>query len=151
MSEVERWIIQKKVRIMSQRNIGWQTLGTEEEALEVHHPDTEVKSGPTEAPKGITSPPMKSKVVFFTFFCYQDFSMTFFGPFSFLVFDLLFWPRWWKRRRTRRPMRRSASSWKESWISSPMSPVETTMSKDVKIVFRVQTAPLLRPLCEWFF
>jgi len=37
--------------------------GTEEEALEVHHPNTETKSGPTEAPKGITSPPMKSKVV----------------------------------------------------------------------------------------
>merc|ERR1711974_249397 len=34
-----------------------------EEALEVHHPDTEAASGPTEAPKGITSPPMKSKVV----------------------------------------------------------------------------------------
>ena len=34
-----------------------------EGAIEVHHPDTEAASGPTEAPKGITSPPMKSKVM----------------------------------------------------------------------------------------
>ena len=40
------------------------TEGTAEGGLQIHHDDTsEAKSGPTEAPTGITSPPMKNKVV----------------------------------------------------------------------------------------
>ena len=157
-SEVESWTIQKKVRIIQHQNIGLSTLGAEEEALEVHHPNTETKSGPTEAPKGITSPPMKSKVVFFTLFCHPDFciydlfdpiSYSFLISFFLLVFDTLFLPRWWRRRRTRKPTRRSALRWRGSWISNPLFPVEITMSRDVKIVFRVQTVLLQHPLCEW--
>ena len=36
---------------------------TEAGLLEIHDDVTEATSGPTEAPKGITAPPMKSKVV----------------------------------------------------------------------------------------
>ena len=80
-----------------------------------------------------------------------------FWPDFLFVFDQFFsscfWhaflPRWWRRRRTRRPTRRSALRWRGSWISNPLFPVEITMSRDVKIVFRVQTVLLQHPLCEW--